>query len=130
MIVNAKDKKISDLASALPDVSGGVSMLLQPVKIGIVTKTQVSGLTEEETEWTRTQASLQPYTAEQLAILELGQRSWIWFTLHTLTDLVLNTDDRIYFKHGKYRVMEKLDYSDYGYFEYHVIQDYITAPIV
>lgn len=130
MIVNAKDKKVSDLASALPDVSGGVSMLLQPIKIGLVTTQQVSGLTQETVEWLRTQATLQPYTAEQLAIRAEGERSWQWFTLHTLTDIELNTDDRIIFKHTRYRVMEKLDYEDYGYREFHVIQDYKPVPTV
>ena len=124
MIVNAKDRKISDISSALPDVSGGVSMLLQPVKIGLVTTKQVSGMTNEYVEWLRTQASMQPYTAEQLAIRAEGERSWQWFTLHTLTDIELNTDDKIIFKHVRYRIMEKLDYSDYGYREFHAIQDY------
>jgi hypothetical protein len=124
MIVNAKDKKISE-CSDLPDVSDAVMKYLRPVSIGIVTTSNLGGLPNPVPTWFRTQASCQPFTAEQLEIKPEGQRSWKWSTIHTLTDMKLNNNDQIIFDGVKYKVMAKLDYSRFGYYEYHCIEGYI-----
>jgi hypothetical protein len=124
MIVNAKDKKINE-TSDLPDVSDSVMRYLRPVLIGVVNVQNLNGLPNPVTSWVRTRGCCQPFTAEQLEIKPEGQRSWKWSTLHTLTDLVLNNNDRIVFDGVKYKVMAKLDYSRYGYYEYHCIEGYI-----
>jgi hypothetical protein len=122
-MINAKDKTLRQ-STSLPDVRGSVDLLLQPIKLGVVTKKQVSGLTVETTEWTWTKAVRQAYSAEQLVILPEGQRSWKWYTIHALPDLVLNNDDIIVMHSMRMRVMEKLDYQEYGFVEYHAIEDY------
>lgn len=124
-MINAKDKNLRQ-STSLPDVGGSVNMLLQPIKLGVVTKKQVNGLTVEETEWTWTKAVRQAYSSEQLVILPEGQRSWKWYTIHALPDLVLNTDDIIVMHRLRMRVMEKLDYLEYGFVEYHAIEDYVN----
>ena len=125
-MINAKDKTLRQ-STSLPDVQGSVDMLLQPIKLGVVTKNQVNGLTVEETEWTWTKAVRQAYSAEQLIILPEGQRSWKWYTIHALPDLVLKTDDIIVMHGMRMRVMERLDYLEYGFVEYHAIEDYTNG---
>jgi hypothetical protein len=46
-IVNAKDKKLSDLASSVPDVLAAVQELLQPTIAIIIEKQQIAGHTRE-----------------------------------------------------------------------------------
>jgi hypothetical protein len=124
---NGRDVKLSEQGFGLPDVGGSVNMFMQPVQIGIVTKNQVDGLISEDTEWKKTMAVRQPFTSEQLIIRPEGERSWQWYTLHMTLDVVLSTDD-IFLMYGlRMRVMEKLDYTEYGYIEYHCIEDYTQA---
>ena len=123
-MINAKDKTLRNSGSqGMPDVSGAVEMFLQPMKLGVITKKQVRGLTEEETFWTYSKGTRQPYTAQQLKMLPEGQRAWRWYTIHCLPDVVLKPDDIITVQGLRMRVMEKLDYLEYGYLEYHAVED-------
>lgn len=122
-MINASDRKISELNS-LPDVSGSLELLLQPVKIGCVTKKQVSGYTQESIEYIRTKAVRQAFTAQQLILRPEGERAWRWYTIHMLPDIVLKTDDVIILHGLRMRIMEKLDYLEYGFAEYHAIEDF------
>jgi hypothetical protein len=56
-----------------------------------------------------------------------GQRSWIDEVIYAETSLELKVDDIIMFSCDgceKYRVMEKTDWSAYGYVEYKIKSDY------
>jgi hypothetical protein len=125
-ISSAKDRKMSMVPTGLPDVSGAVQSFLQPAVIGVVTKKQVSGYTQEDVEWIYTQAVRQAFTAQQLLIRPEGERSWKWFTLHTLPEVCLHTDDLIIIHNVRMRIMEVLGYGEYGFNEYHAIEDYVT----
>lgn len=124
-MINGKNFRVSQLSSALPDVSVSVNEFLQNVKIGIVQKQQIEGFTEEITVYKFYRAVKQPMD-EQLAIQMEGERSWKWYRIHATPDLILVTDDRIVFDCLIYRVMGKRDYKEYGYVEYDVIEDYQT----
>lgn len=126
-IVNGKNQKIYE-TSDLPDPSASVLKFLIPVKIGIVTTQNFGGLPNPIIRWTRTQAVCQPFSPEQLEVKTEGQRSWKWSTLHCIPDLVLNTNDRIIFDNIHYKVMQKLDYTRYGYLEYHIVEDFTDEP--
>jgi hypothetical protein len=124
-MINASKRKLSDLP-ALPDVSGSISMFLQKITLGIVTKKQVSGLTQEKIEYICTQAVRQAFSAQQLVLRPEGERAWKWYTIHMLADYILKTDDIIILHGMRMRIMEKLDYKEYGYIEYHAIEDYTS----
>lgn len=123
-ILNAKDRKLEDLGSGLPDVGYSVMQFLQTVKIGIIEKQQINGYTQEIINYIKTQAARQPLSAQELAIKAEGERSWKWEKIHTTPEVKLSTDDRIVFKGIPYRVMEKFDYTEYGFLEYHVVEDF------
>lgn len=122
-MINAKNFKVGQLSSALPDVSVSVNEFLQNVKLGFVQKQQIEGVTQEITTYKFYRAVKQPMN-EDLQIKMEGERSWKWFTIHATPDLILVTDDIIIFEGLRYRVMGKMDYKEYGYVEYHVIEDY------
>lgn len=119
----ASKKRLSDLTD-LPDVSSGVMLFFQKLKVDIVRKEQVAGYTQEKTICRHTYGVRQPFTAQQLQIKPEGERTWIWHKLHCLPDLVLHVDDKITIRGSVYRVMTSTDYREYGYLEYDIIQDY------
>lgn len=125
-MINAKNFKVNQLASALPDVSVSVNEFLQNVSIGFVQKQQIKGLTQEVIVYKPYMAVKQPMR-EELSIQMEGERSWKWYTIHATPDLVLATDDVIVFDTLRYRVMGKKNYAEYGYVEYDVIEDYQTS---
>lgn len=126
MIVNARDRKLSHVAMGLPDVSGAVQCFLQPVRLGVIKKKQVSGYTVETVSWVCTQAVRQAFTPEQLSLKPEGERSWKWYTLHTVPEVCLKTDDIIIIHDLRMRIMEISGYSEYGFNEYHAIEDYTS----
>ena len=81
MIQNAKDKKLSQLQSGLPDVSAAVMELLQPVKAVFMQKQQIDGYTQEIAVKVDTKASIQPLSPQALKMLPEGQRAWKYFTV-------------------------------------------------
>lgn len=65
----------------------------------------------------------QPLSPQKLVMKPAGQRAWSWFQLHADPTLILNPNDVVYYLGTQFKVMEKQDYSRYGYIEYHVILD-------
>lgn len=120
---NGNKKRLSDLTD-LPNVSSGVMLFFQPLKVDIVVKQQVNGYTEETTLCRNTHGTRQPFSPQQLAMRPEGERNWIWQKLHCLPDLVLKTDDQVRIQKILYRVVSRTDYREYGYLEYDLVQDY------
>ena len=111
-------------AGGLPNVSSALVGWFLPISLIKITKKTVNfKIVEEEVEL-ETRGVWQPMSARQLSILPEGQRSWSWFTLHTLPDLNVNMDEIIAREGFRYRVMQKLSYPEYGYYEYHLCLDY------
>lgn len=126
MIMNGKDFKIG-AQSNLPDVSDALLDWFQNMTFDLITKAITDYDLTETATTISTKGVRQPFSAQQLSIKPEGQRAWKWETLHCLPNVKLNPDDIVVFNGVRYRVMEKLDYSEYGYLEYHIIQDYNTA---
>ena len=61
---------------------------------------------------------------EEIKVKEEAQWSWDWYWFHTLQDVKLTTNDRVYYKGIEYKIMAMKDYSDYGHIEYHCIKDW------
>jgi hypothetical protein len=124
MIQNASNRKTRDLASGLPDVGASIQILLQPVVATYIQKQQISGYTQEVSCSMDTKASIQPWSAEQLKMLPEGQRSWKYFTIYALANLNLATDEVFTIYEKSYRILDRTDWSDYGFIEYNTIEDY------
>lgn len=66
----------------------------------------------------------QPLTAEALQTKPLETRSWEWLMIHTRTKIQISTGDLIEYEGKEYKVMFSKDYKRYGYFEYHLVENY------
>lgn len=110
--------------TALPQLTGALSNWQQTMVFTTIVKTIVNSKLVETPTDTTFKGVWQPMGPQKLMIKPSGQRAWKWFTCHAAPSLQLKVDEQITFNDEKYRIMEKLDYSPYGYIEYHLVQDY------
>lgn len=127
MITNGNSQLIGDTNPTLPSMSATLEGWFQKLIIGLITKTTVNNRTEEAVTNIETKGVIQPLSIEQLEIKPEGQRSWKWHMLHCQPSLSLATDDTAVIKGGRYRVMGKFGYDDYGYVQYELVKDYETV---
>lgn len=131
-IINAASKTLlQQPQGSVPNMSDTLSNWLQAMTFGIVTKSQSNfEVTEQMTE-VSFQGVWQPYSFQQLKILAEGERRWKWFTVHTKTNLELQVDDVVIYQGTQYRVMMDGSYPEYGFYEYHLVDDYTgSGPTV
>lgn len=112
------------LKPALPNMSGALRGWMQPLEFWYVGKKQKDFKTTEVKIRKKTWGVRTPLTGQQLFLKPEGERAWKWEAIYCLPNLKLNIDDIIVFGTTRYRVMQKNDYGEYGYLEYHIIQDY------
>lgn len=127
MIKNAADRSLKDSFNTLPDVSDVLPDWFQKLTFQLVLKEQSDYETVETLTTIETQGVRQPMSAQKLELKPEGQRAWKWETIHCLPDVKLNVDDIIIFNGVKYRVMQKWNWSEYGYLEYEICQGYING---
>jgi hypothetical protein len=108
----------------LPNVSEVLYDYFQQMVFTQITKSVVNFQNKESKVDTVFRGVWQPYSAQQLQMLPRGQRAWRWIQLHSDITLVLNPDDVVTYQGTQYRVSSKTDYSNYGYYEYHLVSDY------
>ena len=119
-----KDISLDESASGVPKMGETLQGWFQPMTFTKVTKSVVNYQNRETYEDIKFRGVWQPYTAEDLRMVPSGQRSWRWFRVHSEIALELKTDEIILYKGLKYRVMSKLDYTEYDYLEYNLVEDY------
>lgn len=124
MIRNAADSTLEENPGTLPDMSGAIANWFQKMKFRRVTKKVVNFVAVETFTEVVAMAVKQPLTAQKLQMKPEGQRQWKWEMLHASPDTVLFLDDEIMINGVRFRVMEKLDFKEYGFVEYHLCQDY------
>lgn len=127
-IVNAKDKRVGQIAFNLPYMGQAVRRSFKNIVVQIVNASLVEGEVQNNPVTMKTQGTVQPMP-EKLAIQMLGERSWKWWVINCYPDLVLATDDRIILNNMPFRIMEKRDCSDYYCLEYWAIEDYRDIPV-
>lgn len=108
----------------LPYVGDTLLEYFQPMVFTTIVKTTVNFQVVETATSVTFRGVWQPFSAQQLNMKPHGQRAWPTFQLHSDTTLTLSPDDVVTYLGTQYRVMGKLDYSKYGYFEYHLVEDY------
>lgn len=124
-IFNAKDRAVG--TPYLPNLSEALSGLSQTMNIFKVKKTmEVTGEIFETLSAINFEGIIQPMKAFAISLKPEGQRSWRWYTMHSPIGLPLVLDDVLYYADTKYRVAEVLEFNQYGYFEYHLVQDFST----
>jgi hypothetical protein len=127
-ISNACTIPINNTAGNLPNVSEGLSSWFQQVTFIRITKMITNGdLFESETPFVFF-GVVQP-TVQNLRMLPEGQRSWLYKTVYALPGLVLTTDDVVMYAGVRYRVTGKTDYTQFGYVDYSLCQDFTRGHL-
>ena len=121
-IVNGSTKTISGSLGNLPNVTEAIVGWFQSMSVSTIVKTVVDFQLVETLTTSTIQAVRQPFTSKQLMIKPEGQRAWNWETLHTLQEF--NVDDIIVFNSTRYRIMQKWHWKEYGYFEFHICENF------
>ncbi len=128
MIQNGADTPLNQNPGTLPNVQGALLNWLQPMTFTLIVKTVENAVLVETPTDISTMGVRQPFTSRQLSIKPEGQRQWLWETMHCLPGIDLKTDDVIVFNGVKYRVMQSLNWTEYGYNEFHIVQGYTSDP--
>jgi hypothetical protein len=110
----------------LPNMSSAVMAWMQSMRASIVRSVLQEFETQERLYPVDFRGVRVPFKAQQLDKKPEGQRAWRWEVLYATPELVLQPNDVIQFNCVRYRVDAKLDYSEYGYCEYHIVQDFTT----
>jgi hypothetical protein len=127
MLTNANQLTLPQNVGGLPDVSAAVMSLLQPVSVNLVLQQLINGYYQPiKNVIVQTQASIQPLPQE-LAIKMDGERNWRWSLIHILPNVVLNNNDLITLFGIQYKVMKKENWSQYGYLDYFVVENFVSA---
>jgi hypothetical protein len=126
MISNGKDNLISQ-GSILPNLRNPVSKWGVNMQFVIITKTIVDGEVVETPTAIDFKGVIQNFSTTDLILKPEGQRDWAWKMVHSLTALALKPDDIIVYNGIRYRVMKMRDFSEYGYYEYHIISGYTES---
>lgn len=124
MIKNACNTLLSANPGTLPDMQDALTDYFQRLSFVRVKKETINFQNVETETPHNFMGVRQPFSPQQLMLKPVGQRSWLWEMIHSYPDLILTTDEVILFGKVRYRVMQKLDYKEYGYIEYHIVQDY------
>lgn len=107
----------------LPNMATAVAAWFQEMQCSVVQSYQEDYVTQERATLVAFKGMRAPLKAQQLDKKPEGQRAWKWEVLFTTVEFALSPNDVIVFRGNRYRVDAKLDYSEYGYYEYHIVQD-------
>lgn len=124
-IFNASEVTLDKNPGTLPNVLQGLLQWFQPLIFGQVLKAVVNfNVVETVTEITFF-GMWMPYKPSQTLLMQKdGQREWVYFKLFALPSPGLSPDDILIQNSIQYRVLQKSDFTQYGYVEYLLIQDY------
>lgn len=123
-LINASSRPLNLNPGTLPDMTDVLTNFFQPMTFTQITKAIVNSLLTETQTQINTSGTRQALSPQQLALKPEGQRAWRWQQIHTWPNVILSPDDIIIFGPKSYRVMAKIDHTEYGYLEYHVVEDY------
>jgi len=109
-----------------PNMRSAVMAWAVPTTVFVSAKRQVDFKTVESY-FEKTVNMFRVPTGQQLEMKHEGQRRWNTETIYADNQLDLRVDDIIIFDCAdgqKFRVMNKTDWNQFGYVEYHVTSDY------
>jgi hypothetical protein len=109
----------------IPNLRNPVKFFSQRLSFIKITK-QIINFEVKEVEETITSFGVKyPMSPDELKIYPEGERNFAWFSI--FTPIELKIDDRLIFTGSDtniYRVRRRENYSEYGYIEYDVMEDY------
>ena len=124
MLFNANSVKLNEVDINLPNLSNTITKWFLNINFIRVTKSNVDHQTQETESSESFKGVVQNLDFRDLKLKPEGQRAFTWKMIHALPSLQLTNDDIIKYKDVRYRVMSIKDYQEYGFVEYHVMEDY------
>lgn len=124
MITNGKDIKLNENSGTIPNVSGALLNWFQQITIGIIVKETINFTLVETVQYINFLGIWEQPSPERLEIRASGERSWNYASLWTQPEVNLKTDDIIIRNGVQYRILNKWDWSDGGYLQFDLVQNY------
>ena len=124
MIKNGSSIPLSSAIGGLPQMSHVLLDWFLPIKFYRVSKTIENFRTVETETEINTSGVVQTMGNASIVLKPEGQRTWNWYTLHCLPDIILNNDEIVFYDSIRYRVKGYSNYSKYGFIEYELIEDF------
>lgn len=123
-IRNAKDILLDQMSGTLPQMGATLLNWFVNITLIIITKTTVNFSLIETKKTLNFRGIWQPLSFREINLKPKGQRDWAWFSLHCELSETLKNDDIVVYKNTRYRVWKLKNFTEYGYFEYHLSEDY------
>lgn len=118
---------LNENQGTIPDVSGALLDWLQTITFTNIVKSVVLFQNVETPTSVTFEGTWIAFSGQQLQKMERGQRSWKWYTCCSLTQLPLSVDDVVTYLGTQFRVDYVGDYNQYGFYQYHMVNDYTGA---
>ena len=131
---NAKNIPLNQMGSGTtPQMGDTLSGWTQKLVFNLIEKKVINYKVVETATKINFPGVWQPMSLEQLQMKPTEQRAWSWFIVHSTTPVPMKIDDIVNYLGKLYRVMSFGDYKEYGYYEYHLVDESLvplTAPAV
>lgn len=127
MIISAKNKSLKNQNSNLPNMSETIKSWFLNISFQYVTRSlseDSADLTTETSQTINTLGVVRPPSEQELKLMPEGAWSWEWLQIHCLPDVIMETNQYVIYDGKKYKVMDKKDYSKYGYVRYTLLEAY------
>lgn len=116
---------LSNSNSSLPNMSNTITPWFLDISFQVVDRVLNGAYWEDgEIHTVNTRGVVQPPRDIDLKIFPQGTWSWQWMMLHCLPDVMLNTNQFVIYDGIKYKVMNKKDWTKYGYIRYMLLEAY------
>lgn len=123
-VFSAGRRTLTDQVCPTPSVRATLLGWFRPLTMVFIENAVTDGKVKPIERELKTSGMLQAGDPEKLEMKAEGERSWEWFVLHTLPNVQMQTDDRVFVRGVKFRVMQRTDWVGYGYMRYDCIRDY------
>ena len=114
-------------ATTQPNMGSAIAGFTQVCPVQILRTVLVAGEAVKQAHTVTAATSIQPLSAQRIAMKPEGERAWKWWMIHTFTDLYAKVGDILEITGVGYRLMACTDYSAAGYRMFEAVEDYRHA---
>ena len=125
-IASAADRPLFP-ATTQPNMGSAIAGFTQVNDVQILRTVLVAGEAVKQGYTVTAATSIQPLSAQRIAMKPEGERAWKWWMIHTFTDLYAKVGDILEITGVGYRLMACTDYSAAGYRIFEAVEDYRHA---
>lgn len=119
-----RNLSVGEVGGRLPSMRRTITGWFRPLVLGRIIETIKDLQVVQKVTQVKTYGTIQPFSAQQLKLKPEGERSWKWWMLHVLPETQIKLGEYFWYQGSKYRTMSDRNYSEYGYVEYELVQDY------